>query len=87
LLCLKATDLEQKNCIKLSLADVSGSSWVSVIEVHYKVWCGNFGDRLPEVVFIAISLLLDEVLELSLIPAAIEDLFYFPLLFSIDEYR
>ena len=37
--------------------------------------------------FVAIFLLLNEVLELSLIPVAVEDLFHFPLLFFIDEYR
>jgi len=44
-------------------------------------------EGLPGVVFAAISLLLDKILELSLILAAVEDLFYFPLLFSINEYR
>jgi len=66
--------------------DVSRGSWVSAIEVYYKIGCGNFGDGLPGVVFAAISLLLDKVLELSLVPAAVKDLFHFPLLFSIDEY-
>jgi len=67
--------------------DVSGSSWVSTMEVHYKVKYENFGGKLPEVVFVAVFLLLDEVLELSLMPAAVKDLFYFLLLFSINEYR
>jgi len=67
--------------------DVSGSSWVSTMEVHYKVRYENFGGKLPEVVFVAVFLLLDEVLELSLMPAAVKDLFYFLLLFSINEYR
>jgi len=58
-----------------------------MIEVYHKVGYGNFRDRLPGVVFMAISFLFDEVLELSLIPVAIEDLFHFPLLFSINEYR
>jgi len=57
------------------------------MEVHYKVRYENFGGKLPEVVFVAIFLLLDEVLELSLMPAAVKDLFYFLLLFSINEYR
>ena len=67
--------------------DISGSSWVSAIEVYHKVRCRNFGGRFLEVVFMAIFLLLDKVLELSLILAAVEDLFYFPLLFSINKYR
>jgi len=57
------------------------------MEVHYKVRYENFGGKLPEVVFVAVFLLLDEVLELSLMPAAVKDLFYFLLLFSINEYR
>ena len=60
---------------------------MSVIEVHHKIRYGNFEDKLLGVVFIAISLLLDEILELSPIPVAVKDLFHFPLLFSINEYR
>jgi len=67
--------------------DISGSSWVSAMEVYHKVRCRNFRGELPEVVFVAISLLLDKVLELSLMPVAVEDLFYFPFLFSINKYR
>jgi len=67
--------------------DVSGSSWVSTMEVHYKVKYENFGGKLLEVVFVAVFLLLDEVLELSLMLAAVKDLFYFLLLFFINEYR
>lgn len=60
---------------------------MSVIEVCYKVGCRNFRDRLLEVVFVAISLLLNEILELSLVLATVRDLFYFLLLFSVNEYR
>ena len=60
---------------------------MSAIEVHYKIGCRNFGDGLLGVVFAAISLLLDEVLELSPVPATVKNLFHFPLLFSINEYR
>ena len=34
----------------------------------------------------AISFLLDEVLESSLMPTAVEYLLYFPLQFSVDDY-
>jgi len=44
-----------ENCIKFGPADVSRYSWISVIEVHYKVRYGNFGGRLLEVIFVAIS--------------------------------
>jgi len=60
---------------------------MSVIEVHHKIRYGNFEDKLLGVVFIAISLLLDEILELSLMLVAVEDFFHFLLLFSINEYR
>jgi len=76
-----------KKHIKLGPVDVFGSSWVSAMEVHYKVGYRNFGGRLPGVVFMAIFLLLDKILELSPMPVAVKDLFHFPLLFSIDEYK
>ena len=87
MLHLEATGLEQRNCIKLSLVDISGGFWVSAIEVYHKVRYRNFRGKLLEIVFVAISLPLDKVLEVSLILVAVEDLFYFPLLFSINKYR
>ena len=87
MLYLEAMGPGWKNCIKLSLADISRSFWVSTIEVCHKVRCRNFRGGLLEVIFMTISLLLDEVLELSLMLVTVEDLFHFPLLFSINEYR
>ena len=87
MLYLKATGPGWKNCIKLSPVDISGSSWVSAIEVYHKVRYRNFRGKLLEIVFVAISLPLDKVLEVSLILVAIKDLFYFLLLFSINKYR
>jgi len=60
---------------------------VSIMEVCYKVGYRNFGGRLLGVVFIAIFLLFDEILELSPMLVAVENLFHFLLLFSINEYR
>jgi len=60
---------------------------MSAIKVYYKIGCRSFGGGLLGVIFTAISLPLDKVLELSLVPVAIEDLFYLPLLFSVDKYR
>jgi len=57
------------------------------MEVYHKIRYGNFGGRLPGVVFVVIFLLLDKILELSLVPATVEDFFYFPLLFFINKYR
>jgi len=57
------------------------------MEVCYKVGYRNFGGRLLGVVFIAIFLLFDEILELSPMLVAVENLFHFLLLFSINEYR
>jgi len=87
LLYFEAMDLGQINYIKLSLVDVSRSFWISAVEVCHKIRYGNFRGGLPGVVFVAIFLLLDEVLELSLVLAAIEDSFYLPLFLSINNYR
>jgi len=57
------------------------------MELHYEFWCGDFGSGLPEIVFTAVSFLLDEILESSPVPMAIEYLLYFPLCFSVDDYR
>jgi len=47
------------------------------MELHCEFWCGNFGGGLPGIVFSAISLLLNKVLESSLVPTTVEYLFYF----------
>jgi len=57
------------------------------MELCCEFWCGNFGSRLPGIVFVAVSLSLNEVLESSLVPTTVEYFFYFPLHFSVDDYR
>jgi len=65
---------------------VSQSSWVFVVELCCEFWCGDFGSGLPGIVFMAISFPLNEILESSLMPTAVEYLLYFLLWFSIDNY-
>jgi len=78
--------LGMKNVVKLHASDVSQSSGVFAMELRYEFWCGNFGGRLPGIVFSAVSLPLNEVLESSPVPTTVEYLFYFPLHFSVDDY-
>jgi len=75
-----------KNAVELRASDVSRSPGVFVMELHCQFWSRDFGGRLPGIVFAAISFSLDEVLESSLVPTTVKDLFYFPLRFSIDDY-
>ena len=79
--------LGMKNVVELHVSDVSRSSGVFVMELCYEFWCGDFGSKLPGIVFAAISLLLNEVLESSLVPTTVEYFLYFPLCFSVDDYR
>ena len=78
--------LGMKNVVELHVSDVSQSPRVFVMELHYEFWSGNFRGGLPRIVFTAISLPLDEVLESSPVPTTVEYLFYFPLQFSINDY-
>ena len=78
--------LGMKNVVELCVSDVSRSPRVFVMELHCQFWSRDFGGRLPGIVFAAISFSLDEVLESSLVPTTVKDLFYFPLRFSIDDY-
>jgi len=79
--------LRMKNVVELHVSDVSRSSGVFAMELCCEFWCGNFGSRLPGIVFLAISFPLNEVLESSLVPTTVEYLFYFLLCFSINDYR
>jgi len=74
--------LGMKNVVKLCVSDMSRSSGVFAMELHCEFWYGDFRSRLPEIVFTAISLPLNEVLE----SMTIEYFLYFPLHFSINDY-
>jgi len=78
--------LRMKNVVELRASDVSWSPRVFVMELRCEFWSGDFGGRLLGIVFTAISLLLDEVLESSPVPTTVEYLFYFPLWFSVNDY-
>ena len=82
----RSNELGMKNVVELRVSDVSQSPRVFAIELHYQFWSRDFGGRLLGIVFAAISFPLDEVLESSLVPMTVEDLFYFLLHFSIDDY-
>jgi len=75
-----------KNVVELRTSDVSRSSRVFAMELRCEFWCRNFGSGLPGVVFLAISLSLNKILESSLVPMTVKYLFYFPLRFFVDDY-
>ena len=60
-----------ENGIKVSLADVSWGGWVLPIVLRNKVRCLDIEGYLPRVVFSTKTLLLDQELEPSLVPATI----------------
>ena len=78
--------LGMKNIVELHTSDVSRSSRVFAIELCCEFWCGDFRSGLPGIVFAAVSLPLNEVLESSLVPTTVKYFLYFPLRFSIDDY-
>jgi len=82
----QSNGLGMKNVVKLRMSDVSQSSGMFAMELHYEFWCGNFGSGLPGIVFAAVSLPLNEVLESSPVPTTVEYLLYFPLCFSVNDY-
>jgi len=75
-----------KDVVEFCMSDVSQSSRVFAIELHCEFWCRDFGSRLPGVVFVAVSFLLDEVLESSPVPTTVEYFLHFLLYFSVDDY-
>jgi len=75
-----------KNVVELRASDVSRSPRVFAMELRCEFGSGDFGGRLPGIVFMAISFPLDEVLESSLVPTTVKYLFYFPLRFSVNDY-
>jgi len=75
-----------KNVVELRASDMSWSFRVFAMELRCEFWCGNFGSGLPRIVFMAVSLPLNEVLESSPVPMTVEYFLYFPLWFSVDNY-
>jgi len=78
--------LGMKNVVELRALDMSQSSRVFAMELRCEFWCGHFRSGLPGIVFAAISLPLNEVLESSPVPTTVEYFLYFPLRFSVDDY-
>jgi len=79
--------LRMKDGVELHVLDVSRSPRVFAMELRCEFRGGDFGGGLPGIVFMAISLLLDEVLESSSVPTTVKYLFYFPLWFSVNNYE
>ena len=82
----RSNGLRMENVVELRASDVSRSPRVFVMELRCEFQSRDFGGGLPGIVFMAISLPLDEVLESSPVPTTVEYLFYFPLWFSVDDY-
>ena len=82
----RSNGLGMKNVVKLCALDVSQSPRVFAMELCCEFWSGDFGGGLLGIVFTAISLSLDEVLESFPVPMTVEYLFHFPLRFSVDDY-
>jgi len=82
----RSNGLGMKNVVELCASDVSWSSRVFVMELRCEFWGKDFRSGLPGVVFTAISFLLDEVLESSLVPTTVEYFLHLLLCFSIDDY-
>ena len=78
--------LGMKNIVELCVLDVSQSSRVFAMELRYEFWCEDFRSRLPGIVFAAVSLSLNEVLESSLVPTTVEYFLHLLLRFSINDY-
>jgi len=75
-----------KDIVEFCASDMSWSSGVFAMELCCEFWCGDFGGRLPGIVFAAVSFSLNKILEFSLVPTTVKYLLYFPLYFSIDNY-
>jgi len=82
----RSNGLGMKNVIELRMSDVSRSSGMFAMELCCEFWCRNFRSGLPGIVFVAVSLLLNKVLESSPMPTTVKYFLYFPLRFSINDY-
>ena len=82
----RSSGLGVKNVVELRTPDVSRSTRVFVVEFRSQFRSEDFGGELLEIVFAAISFLLNEVLESSPVPTTVKYLFCFPLCFSVDDY-
>jgi len=67
----QSNGLRMKNVVELRVSDMSQSSRMFAMELCYEFWCRNFGSRLPGIVFVAISLPLNKVLESSSMPTTV----------------
>ena len=82
----RSNGLGMKNVVELCVSDVSRSPRVFAMELCCEFQSRDFGGGLPGIVFTAISLLLDEVLESFPVPMTVEYFLHLPLRFSVDNY-
>jgi len=82
----RSNGLGMKNVVELHMSDMSRSSGVFAMKLHCEFWCGHFRSGLPGIVFAAVSLPLNEVLESSPVPTTVEYFLYFLLRFFVDDY-
>jgi len=82
----QSNGLGMKNVVKLCALDMSQSPRVFAMELRCEFRSRDFGGGLLGIVFTAISLPLDEVLESFPVPTTVEYLFHFPLWFSVNDY-
>jgi len=83
----QSNGLGVKDVVELYTSDVSQSSRVFVIELCCEFWYRDFGSGLPGIVFVAVSFSLNEVLESSPVLTTVKYFLYFPLCFSVNNYR
>ena len=60
----RSNGLRVKDVVELCASDVSQSSRVFAMELCCEFWYGDFGSELPGIVFMAVSLPLNEILVL-----------------------
>jgi hypothetical protein len=77
--------LLKRNRVKCKCTDVARCARVFVVEVVDEVGCMYIGGSFPGVAFSAESFPFDQVLKSPSVVAAVEDLFYFPLFFTVDD--
>jgi len=78
--------LRVKDVIELCASDMSRSSRVFAMELCCEFWYRDFRSGLLGIVFVAVSFLLNKVLESSPVPTTVEYFLYFLLCFSVNDY-
>ena len=83
----QSNGLGVKDVVELCVSDMSQSSGMFAMELCCEFWYGDFRSGLPGIVFAVVSFPLNEVLESSPVPTTVKYFLYFPLCFSVNDYR